>query len=187
MKGFWVLIAIAFVCLQPCCNGRRPAGLFANINIVRDGKAQAVIVVGTGAPWIDRHAAEELSKFIEDMTGARLDIVDADSYAGDNVNNLILIGRQETNTLIADLVAAGLTRYSDQEFFWHHWEKLSPREREITAYTCLGYTNKQIAARLSISPETVKTHVRNVLFKFDVHSKAKLRVMLASWDFSSWK
>jgi DNA-binding CsgD family transcriptional regulator len=95
-------------------------------------------------------------------------------------------GRSE-DAILADLVAAGLTRYSDQEVFWHHWETLSPREREITALTCLGYTNKQMAARLSISPETVKTHVRNVLFKFDVHSKAKLRVMLASWDFNSWK
>lgn len=91
------------------------------------------------------------------------------------------------DAVVADLVASGLTHYSDQELFWHHWEKLSPREKEITALTCLGYTNKQMAARLSISPETVKTHVRNVLYKFNLHSKAKLRVMLASWDFSSWK
>jgi DNA-binding CsgD family transcriptional regulator len=95
-------------------------------------------------------------------------------------------GRPE-KAVVADLLAAGLTQYKDQDVFWHYWETLSPREREITAYSCLGYTNKQIAAHLGISPETVKTHVRNVLYKFDVHSKAKLRVMLASWDFSNWK
>ena len=49
-----------------------------------------------------------------------------------------------------------------------------------------GATNRQIAARLSLSPETIKTHVRNVLFKFGVNSKAELRHILANWDFSGW-
>jgi DNA-binding CsgD family transcriptional regulator len=95
-------------------------------------------------------------------------------------------GRPE-ESIVADLLASGLTQYKHQDVFWHAWETLSPREKEVTAYTCLGYTNKQIAARLGISPETVKTHVRNVLYKFNIHSKAKLRVMLAGWDFSTWK
>jgi DNA-binding CsgD family transcriptional regulator len=50
----------------------------------------------------------------------------------------------------------------------------------------LNFTNRQIAARLQITPETVKTHVRNVLHKFDLHSKAELRRSLADWDFSAW-
>ena len=47
-------------------------------------------------------------------------------------------------------------------------------------------TNRQIAARLMISPETVKTHLRNAQYKFDVHSKAELRALLSDWDFSAW-
>ena len=63
------------------------------------------------------------------------------------------------------------------------WETLTPREREITALTCLGYTNGQMAIKLGISVETVKTHVANTLRKFNLRSKADLRVALANWQF----
>ena len=94
-------------------------------------------------------------------------------------------GRPE-HELIPDILAAGLTQYRSSEELWPLWESLSPREQEVAALTCLGYTNRQMAARLSLSPETIKTHVRNVLFKFDVNSKAELRHILANWDFSGW-
>ena len=94
-------------------------------------------------------------------------------------------GRTE-GELIPDLLAAGLTQYTSFDKLWAIWESLSPREQDITAFTCLGFTNRQIAARLVLSPETVKTHMRNVLFKFGLNSKDKLRHILAGWDFSGW-
>jgi DNA-binding CsgD family transcriptional regulator len=94
-------------------------------------------------------------------------------------------GRPE-HELIPDILAAGLTQYRSVEELWPLWESLSPREQEVAALTCLGYTNRQIAARLSLSPETIKTHVRNLLVKFDLKRKADLRHILASWDFSAW-
>jgi len=66
------------------------------------------------------------------------------------------------------------------------WETLTDREKETAAFTCLGYTNHEIAHKMIISPNTVKTHLRNVLQKFDVNSKAELQVLLASWDFRGW-
>jgi len=94
-------------------------------------------------------------------------------------------GRPE-HELIPDILAAGLSQYQSVEKLWPKWESLSPRERDIAALTCLGYTNRQISARLSLSPETIKTHVRNVLLKFGVKSKAELRHILVNWDFSGW-
>jgi len=94
-------------------------------------------------------------------------------------------GRPE-HELIPDLLAAGLNQYRAVDELWPKWESLSPREQDVAALTCLGCTNRQIAARLSLSPETIKTHVRNVLYKFDVNSKAELRHILAGWDFSGW-
>jgi len=94
-------------------------------------------------------------------------------------------GRPE-HELIPDLLAAGLTQYRSIDELWPRWESLSPREQDVAALTCLGLTNRQIAARLFLSPETIKTHVRNILFKFGVNSKAELRHSLASWDFSGW-
>jgi len=94
--------------------------------------------------------------------------------------------RRPEHELAQDLFAAGLTQYRSIDEVLPKWESLSPREQDVTALTCLGLTNRQIAARLSLSPETIKTHVRNVLFKFDLNSKAELRRILAGWDFSGW-
>lgn len=44
--------------------------------------------------------------------------------------------------------------------------KLTPREREILPYLVSGATRKEIAATLSVSPETIKIHVKNLLDKF---------------------
>lgn len=66
------------------------------------------------------------------------------------------------------------------------WQALTPREQETAAFACLGYTNREIAERMVISTNTVKTHVRNVLGKFNVGRKADLRAVLANWDFSTW-
>lgn len=51
--------------------------------------------------------------------------------------------------------------------------------------TARGQTNCQIAHALRIAPETVKSHVRNTLNKFGLHSKADLRLLLkevAGWE-----
>ena len=95
-------------------------------------------------------------------------------------------GRPEEE-LIQDLLAAGLTHYYSSDELWKKWESLSPREQEVAAHVCLGDTNKQIAQKLSISPETVKSHVRNVLIKFNLGSRSELRLSLHEWDFSSWE
>jgi len=66
------------------------------------------------------------------------------------------------------------------------WESLTPRERQITALTCLGYTNRQIAQRLTITPATVATHLKNSKRKFGLRTNLELRNTLADWDFRAW-
>jgi len=87
----------------------------------------------------------------------------------------------------ADLLSAAMLKRQAAEENLRTWRSLSTREQQVTALTCLSYTNPQIAARLILSPDTVKTHVHNVLRKFNVHSKAELRQALNDWDFSDWK
>ncbi len=94
-------------------------------------------------------------------------------------------GRPEDD-LIQDLLAAGLTQYYSFDELWKKWETLSTRERDVAALVCLGYTNKEIGVRLSISPETVKTHLRNVLLKFNLQNRTELRLSLKAGDFSAW-
>jgi DNA-binding NarL/FixJ family response regulator len=87
----------------------------------------------------------------------------------------------------ADLLSAALLKRQLAEEYLRTWRSLSTREQQVTALTCLNYTNPQIASRLYLSPDTVKSHVHNVLRKFNVHSKAELRQALNDWDFSDWK
>jgi DNA-binding NarL/FixJ family response regulator len=50
---------------------------------------------------------------------------------------------------------------------------LTNREREILALLADGLANKQIAARLGISKNTVKTHLELMFDKLDVSSRAE--------------
>jgi DNA-binding NarL/FixJ family response regulator len=68
----------------------------------------------------------------------------------------------------------------------HLWESLSERQQQVAALVCLRYTNDQIAKKLHISPYTVKTHVSDILRKFNVRSRYQLGYMLRRWNFSSF-
>jgi DNA-binding NarL/FixJ family response regulator len=50
-------------------------------------------------------------------------------------------------------------------------DQLTEREREILRLLAQGQRNDDIASSLFISPQTVQTHVRNLLGKLRVHSK----------------
>jgi len=50
-------------------------------------------------------------------------------------------------------------------------DQLTPREREILVGLAQGGSSAAIAARLSISPLTVQTHIRNLMAKLGVHSR----------------
>ena len=52
-------------------------------------------------------------------------------------------------------------------------ETLTTRETEVLRHVALGLSNRDIAAALSVSEETVKTHVTHVLAKLDVDNRAQ--------------
>jgi LuxR family maltose regulon positive regulatory protein len=51
-------------------------------------------------------------------------------------------------------------------------EPLSPREGQVLGLIAQGRSNKEIAKLLVITPETVKTHVKNIFIKFNVEKRA---------------
>jgi len=67
-----------------------------------------------------------------------------------------------------------------------NWESLSERQQEVAALACLSYTNAEIAEKLDISLETVKTHMKQILRKFKVRGRHQLRYILRKWDFSDF-
>lgn len=51
---------------------------------------------------------------------------------------------------------------------------LTPRERDVLDELALGRSNGEIAAALSVSVETVRTHARSVFRKLGVHNRREL-------------
>lgn len=65
-----------------------------------------------------------------------------------------------------------LEKYPDQ------MTGLSEREREVAALAAEGLRNKEIAQRLFISEETVKSHIRSIFNKTNIDRRSKLLDLL---------
>jgi DNA-binding CsgD family transcriptional regulator len=95
--------------------------------------------------------------------------------------------QRSPDEVVSNLVEEAISRRQLDADLWQRWQSLSPREQHVAALTCLNYTNPQIAARLGVAVETIRTHTRNAQMKFNVNSKSDLRVLLSGWDFSAFE
>jgi DNA-binding CsgD family transcriptional regulator len=55
-----------------------------------------------------------------------------------------------------------------------HRPRLTPGEREVVDYVCLGYTNREIAAAMGLSPFTVRNRLVLVFRKLGATTRAEL-------------
>ncbi len=80
---------------------------------------------------------------------------------------------------------AGGRRSTDKDSFelYDRWLALSPRERQVTYFTCMGYKNEQIAFQMGVSVGTVKSYLQHVFLKIGVQSKTELRLKFYNFDF----
>jgi DNA-binding NarL/FixJ family response regulator len=51
---------------------------------------------------------------------------------------------------------------------------MTQREREVVELIGDGMSNKEIATRLNIAADTVKSHVRNVMEKLALHTRLQI-------------
>ena len=56
----------------------------------------------------------------------------------------------------------------------HGWEALTPTEVEVAEHAADGLSTAEIAEVMFVSPNTVKTHLKHVYRKLDVHSRVEL-------------
>src|SRR5262249_44949043 len=59
---------------------------------------------------------------------------------------------------------------------------LGNREGDVAGLVAEGLTNKQIGARLFISERTVDSHVRSIMNKLGVNSRAQIAAWIAAAD-----
>jgi len=119
----------------------------------------------TPLPRLSFHADQEMIQSLQDLAESE---------------------RRRAGEVAADLLSQALAQRRLEGEHLERWEALSRREQQVAALICRGYTNRQIAARLGVSPDTVKIYVRNVLRKFGLRGRADLRQALAGWDFGDW-
>jgi len=84
-------------------------------------------------------------------------------HAGDAVFSPRLAG------FVLDAFRGDLPMPADPEL-----DQLSARERDVLRLIARGYTYKEVARRLSVSPRTVETHVSSVLRKLQLSNRHEL-------------
>jgi len=86
-----------------------------------------------------------------------------------------------TATLSPDLLAR-LTRAVRRPPAVDPLHRLSPRERQVLHLIASGCSNRQIAHRLDIGEQTVKTHVSSILTKLDLQDRVQAAIFAVRLD-----
>jgi DNA-binding NarL/FixJ family response regulator len=115
----------------------------------------------------------------------RVFTLDADSF--DSLQRMAKQEGAQPQEVAARLVQAAVAEQAVTQHIWECWETLTPREKQVTALVCRGYTNRQIAAFLGLGPATIKTYAVNSLRKFSLPNRTELRKLLAAWDLSEYE
>ena len=109
-----------------------------------------------------------------------------DAQVHAQIEELARQSRVPEREVTTDLLASALNERQVSRDLLLRWRSLSYREQQVTALACLGYTNREIAARLGIALSTIKTHLKHIMVKFNMQRKTDLLFALRGWDFSEW-
>jgi two-component system, NarL family, response regulator LiaR len=155
---------VADVVLFDTFAGRRHT-LTRAAEMVREGNAQHVVLYTWDAAPPFVRAAEEIG-----VSGVVLKTRSADLL----VDSIERIVAGERVGFDVDPSARPSPRLVD----------LSDRESEVLALIAKGLTNAQIADELYLSIETIKTYVKRLYAKLDVHNRAQAAVAAATYQLT---
>lgn len=118
---------------------------------------------------------EEIAEFVNaGVAGFILKDATFDDFVG-TIRSVAQGGRvlppRMTGTLFSQIARAAVRRGTDEALAE---VRMTQREREVVGLIATGMSNKEIAARLSIATDTVKSHVRNIMDKLALHSRLQI-------------
>jgi two-component system, NarL family, response regulator YdfI len=131
------------------------------------GSETALVVLaeqGEGFPMLTGAALPGWAYLLKDAEGGEIAAAVRAAAAG-----LAALDR----SLLSSAIAAPLLRTAPWADGGLPHEALTAREREVLQLMAEGLANRQIAARLHISPHTVKFHVASVLAKLGAASRTE--------------
>ncbi|MBE5680804.1 two-component system response regulator NarL [Pantoea agglomerans] len=130
-----------------------------------------------------RHEGISSRILVLTVSDARSDIfamVDAgaDGYLLKDSEPEVLLAHIQQASRGEKVFSEGVTRYlANRQHSADPLRQLTERERDVLQEVARGLSNKEVAAILYISEETVKVHIRNLLRKLDVRSRVAATVM----------
>jgi DNA-binding CsgD family transcriptional regulator len=142
---------------------------------------EQIFYYNQGMSWI-----KQISGWLNPASHTHLLLLELDPLQAVYLAQIAARSRTSRQQAAQDLLNNALVDCQISEAHLAHWRALTPRQQQVAALACLNFTNRQIAARLGISPQTVKAHLRNLLDRFELHGKVELRQALEDWDFSEW-
>ena len=81
------------------------------------------------------------------------------------------LGRKIVAQILSDVTAGRRER-----------EKLTGAERQVASLICTGCSNKEIAQKLKVSEQTVKSHCNRIYRKMEVSDRLQLAIKLGSYQ-----
>jgi DNA-binding NarL/FixJ family response regulator len=82
-------------------------------------------------------------------------------------------------SMLGPLLRGLIDRQREEERALEKLDRLTPREREVLTLVAEGLDDHRIAERLTISPETARTHVHRILRKLEVRSRIDAIALVA--------
>lgn len=91
-----------------------------------------------------------------------------------NALHFVLSGKKYISPSISEKVMEGFLEGRKQLKEKTSWETLTQREKQVLKLVGEGYTSKEIADMLYISPKTVEKHRANLMNKLNIHNISEL-------------
>jgi DNA-binding NarL/FixJ family response regulator len=93
--------------------------------------------------------------------------------APEQVLNAIREAQQGGAPMSGEIARKVIAYFRNQEAARAEVENLSAREREVLELVVHGFSNKEIADRLSVSLEAIRWHLKHIYNKLHVHSRTE--------------
>ncbi len=157
------------------------------IEFVKNNPVQ-IVIMDINMPGVDGiTATKEIKKIVPEIKIIGLSMLSdfgtihkmlesgADGYLLKNISgdelftalSQVLEGKTYLNTELQQLILKGMR---DQKSI----PQLTKKEKEVLNLIAAGHTNKEIASKMEIGEETIKSHRKNIMHKFDIHNTAEL-------------